>query len=54
MRALPCYCRHLETQDDQVRSVLMRDYLNRDHPALEITDESVRRDVGKAIDKESS
>ena len=52
--ALLCHCHHLEAQDDQVSSVLMRNHLIREHPALEPTDEFVRKDVGKAIEKDSS
>lgn len=43
MRALLCHCRHyLEAEDDQVLSVVVRDHLIREHPALEPTDEQVR------------
>jgi hypothetical protein len=38
----------------EVRSVLMRDNLIRKHPAFEPTNEFVRKDVEKAIEKESS
>ena len=38
----------------QVRSVLMCDHLIRKHPAFEPTNEFVRKNVGKAIEKESS
>jgi hypothetical protein len=55
MRELLCHCHHhLEAQDDHVRSVLMRDHLIRKHPALEPTEEFVRKDVDKAVEKESS
>jgi hypothetical protein len=37
----------------EVRSVLMSDNLIRKLPALESTDEFVRKNVGKALDKES-
>jgi hypothetical protein len=38
----------------EVRSVLMRDNRIRKYPAFEPTNEFVRKDVEKAIDKESS
>ena len=46
MRALLCHCRHyLEAEDDQALSVMVRDHLIREHPALEPTDEQVQEIV---------
>ena len=41
------------SRNAEVRSVLMSDNLIRKLPALESTDEFVRKNVGKAVDKES-
>ena len=42
MRALLCHCRlHLEGQDDEALSYLVREHLLEDHPAIPPTDEQV-------------
>jgi hypothetical protein len=42
MRALLCHCRqHLEAEDDQALSGVVRDHLMREHPAIPPTYEQV-------------
>jgi hypothetical protein len=46
MRALLCHCRrHLEAQDDEALLGVVRDHLEREHPAIAPTDEQVSQTV---------